>query len=259
MNNNHILQTKPNNYTMKKTITTSFVAMLISIVTWAQTPNVVWETSYIDPKTDQMMDLQKAMKAHNNKFHATTPYRASVWQVTTGKRTGHLLWVMGPFTWADLDKRPSGDDHTSDWAGNVMPKTNGMKDGYYWEGVEGFNYRPSEDFMPKIMQVRSFDLKRGKWDEFKHVLSMVMKVYQEKKLGHSIALYDNVVPDGDLDAIIVWQYENYAYWDKDLNFQKAFEEIHGDNSWFQFLEALDDIIDDTDDELLEVIPDMSAD
>ena len=88
-------------------------------------------------------------------------------------------------------------------------------------------------------------------------MSLINKVYTEKKMGHSRAVFNNVVKDQNRDVAIVFQYENYAYMDKSQNMGKLFEEVHGDNSWNNFLEAMRDIVESTSDELLEVIPEMS--
>jgi hypothetical protein len=240
---------------MKKPIIASIVIMAITSFTFAQAQNVVYETTYLKPKTDKLKELGEKMKAHNQKYHAEAPYEASAWQVLTGERSGYIAWLMGPFTFTDLDSRPSEGGHDDDWMGGVMPLTHGLKDGGYWKMMTDYAYMPSEDFVGKVMRVRSFDIKRDKWDEFLHIMTMIMKVYNERNLGNSFALLDNWSNDEEVDAIIVWQYENYAYFDSDLDFPKKYEEVHGDNSWHQFIEAIDEIVISTSDELLERMAD----
>lgn len=240
---------------MKKPIIASIVIMAITSFTFAQAQNVVFETTYLKPKSDKLKELGEKMKAHNQKYHAEAPYEASAWQVLTGERSGYMAWMMGPFTFADLDSRPSEGGHDDDWMGGVMPLVHGLKDGGYWKMMTDYTYMPSEDFVGKVMRVRSLDIKRGKWDEFLHIMTMIMKVYNEKNLGNSVSLLDNWSNDGEVDAVIVWHYENYAYFDSDLDFPKKYEEVHGDNSWHQFIEAMDEIVIDTSDELLERMTD----
>ena len=242
---------------MKNSILLTGVITCIAMMSYAQTQNVVYETIYLDPKTESLSDLGQKMKSHNEQYHATPPYNASVWRVTTGERSGEMLWVMGPFTFADLDSRPSDTGHEQDWIGSVLPLTHGAHDGYYWKLRPDEAYSPSEDFQGKIMRVRTLDIKPGKIDEFTHMMALVMKVYNEKKLENSVAIFNNVVRDQDRDVAIVWQYANYAYMDTNVNFGEKFEDVHGDGSWYQFGEAMREIVLGASDELLEVMPDMS--
>jgi len=242
---------------MKKLIYLFSVTLAITCFSAVQGQNIVYETIYLSPKTDNILELGEKMTAHNEKYHATAPYNASVWRVLTGERSGNMLWVMGPFTFSDLDNRPATGGHDEDWAGKVLPLTHGMHNGYYWKLRPNYMYTPSEDYQGKIMRVRTLDIKPGKWYEYKHMMDLIMKVYNEKNIGHSVAIFDNVVADNNRDVAIVWQYPNYTYMDEDLEFSKKFEEIHGDNSWNHFMEAMREIVESASDELLEVIPEMS--
>ncbi len=243
---------------MKKSIYLTIVALAVTCLTAVHAQNVVYETIYLNPKTESLKELGEKMKTHNQKYHATPPYNASVWRVVTGERSGNMLWIMGPFTFSDLDSRPSDGGHDDDWSGSVLPLTHGMHNGYYWKLRPDNMYTPSEDYQGKIMRVRTLDIKPGKMDEYTDMMLLIMKVYNEKKPGHSIAVFNNVVRDQNRDVAIVWQYENYAYMDKDLGFSKLYEEVHGDNSWNQFLEAMREIVESASDELSEVIPEMSV-
>ena len=240
---------------MNKRICITLALLAFASLTFAQ--NVVFETIYLEPKTESLKEMGEKMKSHNEKYHATAPYTASVWQVLTGQNSGKLLWIMGPFTFADLDSRPSDGGHDEDWMGNVLPLTHGMSDGYYWKLRPDNMYLPSEGYRGKIMRVRILDIKRGKWEEFGNMMAMVMQVYNEKKLDNSMAIYNNVVTDQNRDVALVWQYDNYAYFDNDMQFSKLYEEVHGDNSWHHFNEAMREIVESASDELLEVMPEMT--
>ena len=185
---------------MKKPISLSIILLAIASMIFAQSPNVVYETIYLNPKTETLKDLGEKMTTHNQKYHTTAPYTASVWRVVTGERSGEMLWIMGPFTFSDLDNRPSDGGHDEDWSEKVLPLTHGMHDGYYWKLRPDELYTPSEDFQGKIMRVRTLDIKPGKMDEYTHMMSSIMKVYNEKKLGNSVAIFNNVVRDQDRDV-----------------------------------------------------------
>jgi hypothetical protein len=242
---------------MKKSIYLIVALIAVSSIVFAQTPNVIYETIYLNPKTESLKDLGERMKAHNQKYHATPPYNASVWRVLTGERSGDMLWIMGPFTFADLDSRPSAGGHDDDWSGKVLPLTHGMHDGYYWKLIPEFAYNPYEDYRGKVMRVRTLDIKPGKMDEFRREMSLIFEVVNENKLDNSFSIFNNMANDGERDVALVWQFENYAYMDRDNEFSKKYEAMHGDNSWNHFQEAMRDIVENGSDELLEVIPEMS--
>lgn len=236
---------------MKKAFITTIALLAVVSLSFAQSENVVFETIYLDPKTDHLKEVGDNIKAHNEKYHAEMPYTASAWSTLTGEHSGQILWIMGPFTFADLDNRPSEGGHDDDWAENVMPHVNGMHNGAYWRRFNDIGYMPSENYQGKIMRVRFITLKEGKWDEYEHLLSGINKVYQENSFTHSFAMYGNWSNTKVGDIAIVWQYDNYAYFDQDLEFVKKYEEVFGENSWNMFLEAWRDYVKDANDVMYE--------
>jgi len=236
---------------MKKTICLTIVSLAIASLALAQSQNVIFETIYLNPKTESIKELGEKIKSHNQKFHATAPYGASVWEVLTGPRSGDMFWVMGPFTFADLDKRPAEGGHDDDWSGNVLPLTNSMHDGSYWKLIPEFAYFPSENYQGKVMRVRLAHIKPGKMEEFRREMTRIMEVVNKNKPGNSFSIYNNMANDGDKDVAVVWQYPNYAYLDMDYEFNKKYEDMFGDNSWNEFQEAMNEIVISSSDELLE--------
>jgi len=133
---------------MNQRICITLALLAFASLTFAQ--NVVFESIYLEPKTESLKELGGKMKSHNEKYHATAPYMASVWRIITGQNSGKMLWIMGPFTFADLDSRPAVGGHDDDWMGNVLPLTHGMSDGYYWKLRPENMYAPSEDYRGKL-------------------------------------------------------------------------------------------------------------
>jgi len=228
---------------MKKPFIVSITLMALLSLTCVQAQNVVFETIYLKPNTQNLKELSENMKAHNEKYHAEGPYTASTWQVITGEHTGMISWIMGPFTFADLDNRPGEGGHDEDWMNNVMSNTLGMKDGNYWRMWNDFGYMPSEDFQGAIMRVRYVNLKQGKGEEYRHLLNSIQKVYDANSFKSSMSVYNNWSDGGEADVAIVWQYPNWAVFDEDVQFWKKYEEVHGDNSWATFWEAVQDYTD----------------
>lgn len=238
---------------MKKTFITSIALLAFVSLSLGQSQNIVFETIYLKPNNQNLKDLGENMSAHNQKFHGEAPYTANAWQVLTGEHTGQILWIMGPFTFADLDGRPGEGAHNDDWMTKVMPHVEDVKDGNYWRMLTDYGYMPSEGYQGKIMRARLLDIKPGKMDEFLHLMTLINKVYASNSFGHSFGLYANWSNDGERDVAIVWSYDNYSYFDQDLEFSKKYEEVHGDNSWNQFNEAAREIVESGRDELYELM------
>ncbi len=234
---------------MKKPIITSFVLLAFVSLSSLYAQNVIFEVMYLKPNTQKLKELNENMKAHNEKYHVEAPYTAGAWQVISGEHTGQIAWIMGPFTFADLDSRPSDGGHDEDWMGNVMPYTHGMKDGNYWKMWDDFGYMPSEDFQGSIMRVRYVKLKPGKWDEYRHLLNTIQKVYDANSFKSSMGVYNNWSNGGEADVALVWQYPDWATFDEDMQFSQKYEEVHGDNSWHQFIEAIRDYTESAWDEM----------
>ena len=236
---------------MKKPFIVSITLMALLSLTCVQAQNVVFETIYLKPNTQNLKELSENMKAHNEKYHAEGPYTASTWQVITGEHTGLISWIMGPFTFADLDNRPGEGGHDEDWMGNVMSNTHGMKDGNYWRMWNDFGYMPSEDFQGAIMRVRYVKLKQGKGEEYRHPLNAIQKVYDANSFKSSMGVYDNWSNGGEADVALVWQYPDWTTFDDDMQFWKKYEEVHGDNSWATFIEAINDYTESAWDEMYQ--------
>ena len=104
----------------------------------------MYETQYLKVQPGKWKEFSANMAAHNQKFHSDGPYKSSVWRVSNGKRSGQLVWVMGPCTFTDLDSRPAGDDHESDWMNKVESLATGHHN-EYWRLQESLSYIPDDD------------------------------------------------------------------------------------------------------------------
>lgn len=90
------------------------------------------ESILLTPDYTKLKVLGENMRAHNTKYHNDGPYKASVYNISTGPNTGKLVWMMGPLKYTHLDSRPEVDGHDEDWRDNVMPYIKKNHTGEYW-------------------------------------------------------------------------------------------------------------------------------
>ena len=85
--------------------------------------NNVVSTFRVFPKSDKLMEFEKAFAAHAQKYH-TGDWKWRVLSIESGPDAGGFHVVEGPLSWEQFDKRGNlGMAHTADWAKNVAPLT----------------------------------------------------------------------------------------------------------------------------------------
>ncbi|HPE57899.1 MAG TPA: hypothetical protein P5514_09605 [Bacteroidales bacterium] len=248
---------------MKKLLRLLVLMMLISSFTFAQddesaTDYKMYETMYLKPKTDKMMELGEALAKHNRTYHKDDPYKVHIWMANTGPHTGELVYVMGPCTFTDLDSRPDSEEHTEDWIKNVMPYVKEVSDGEYWKMDDKLSYSPDGSFTGKeiwsVYDIKPFDSYR-----FKALLEKVVEVYKQKEYPNYFEVYFNQFDsDNGRDVAIGFGFPNYAFFDEDDTFWKDYEDVHGEGSRWKFFEEFRDIVNNSYDELSEYIPELSS-
>ena len=122
---------------IKKTITS--ILMLVLVFTFSNIVNAqesenyaMWQTIMITPDYANLETLQTNMRKHNETYHKEGPYKATVFNITTGPNAGKMIWQMGPMMFKDNDGRPSGDGHDDSWRDTVMPYVKEMHTIEYW-------------------------------------------------------------------------------------------------------------------------------
>jgi hypothetical protein len=84
----------------------------------AQTKNVI-STHRVFPKMDKVLEFEKALAAHSQKYH-TGDATWRVFAIQTGPDAGGYHITEGPTSWDGLDSRGDmGSEHKTDWNKNV--------------------------------------------------------------------------------------------------------------------------------------------
>jgi hypothetical protein len=167
-------------------------AFFIAAQTFAQGDEdyAMYNTIYIKTKTDMVEKMMHAMKSHNDNFHNEDGYRANVWRVISGERSGGIVWVMGPLMWKHMDNLPGGADHATDWVRNVLPLAKSIGDEGFWRRMDGLTYTP-ENSDPKVMRVRYLDVEPGEFSKVSKMAKDVFAVYNKEKYNSGIHMFSN--------------------------------------------------------------------
>ncbi len=195
----------------------------------------MYETQYLTILPGHGDAFNEKMTEHNEQFHSEGPYTASVFFIINGPRTGQIFWAMGPTTFTDLDSRPSGESHGSDWGQGVLSHAE-VGEAEYWRRNDDLSSPPDPDAAPKpISRVRIFEVAdNALFVETQGLIEVTLKAigyprartFYRKQFAHR---------DGR-DWALVISYDNWAELDAgDFGgFQNTFVEVHGLAAWSQF-------------------------
>lgn len=211
----------------------------------------------IKPDYKHLPELREAMASHNKEFHSEAPYRASVWAVQSGQYTGWWAWIMGPCTYTQLDGRPETEDHTKDWMEKVMPYVSKTSEANYWKLDDALSHVPEDYFTGKEIW-SNFEIKPFEGYRFDAMLKQVKQVYEEKGYSQAFEVFKAQFDSRNMGKyLLASSFKNWAFFDEDRNFEKDFEEVHGEGTWWKFMEEYKDVVVSVEDMATELIPALS--
>lgn len=213
----------------------------------------VVESVYILPKRGMSDKFEKAIKAHNDKFHPKGDYVAGLRKVDYGEKAGWYVWIMGPTTYTALDSRPKKENgHHEDWEKNIDPLVEKYGAVSLWNFNEKLSFGMDLVINSKHYEAWAVDLKRGQYYRFKVIAEKLMKT--SEKLGVAFLVFNNPLhTPKSADVGIVWNFDSYDTWSQDIGFQKEFEKLYGLGSWQNMLDEWFDILVDYNAELRSIV------
>ena len=242
---------------MKKLL---YTLVLVPLMMVAQTnESLVIENVMLTVKPDKIAEFEAGIAAHNKKFHASGPYGARVYTILNGKNAGKYMLIMGPLPWSAMDGRPASKEHTDDNNKNINQ---------YIESEVEVNYMKmhpdlsnfSKDFEINKVSVFMIDIKRFKdMDFMEKVVNKVVKMYKEKMPDQIYGIYTNEMPNMDgMDFAWVDFFDNSSWMAKDDTFMRDFEEVHGTDSFQQFIKDVEATTDGDKGEIWSLRKDLSG-
>lgn len=235
---------------MKKSIITLGLLVAAVMAVPAQQSYKMYEMMYMTVKSGHEKEFEKAVAAHNKKFHPPGPYQVTVAEVELGPNSGQYVWIMGPLTFTDLDSRPADEAHESDWSATVMPHVEKLSDTDYWRVDDKLTYTQPGLTQRERRMITFYDIAPGKGYRFDELVKKVLKVYQDKNYKDNFTYMRNSFNTGNgRDVMMVSFFDKYSYFDIDNPMVKDYEEIFGQGSWSQFMAEYNEVVLSSTDEI----------
>jgi len=221
-----------------------YCMLLIPFFAISQTSQeyTVVDNYLITANPTKIKELDAGLAAHNKKFHGEGEYQARVYEIMNGPRVGSFMWVSGPKPWSSMDKiRPDDKAHSNDWSTNVAPYLLPETDQVYWKFEPALS-NISKDFTLNKLLVDMYDIKRNRGENAMKLVEKVKKVNDLKYPDLTYGIYKNELPstnDGR-DLAVVYFFDKWSWMGEDPKFPASYNEVHGEDSFIEFLKEWED-------------------
>ena len=230
-----------------------FFLMIPSLVMGQADEPSLYEVVRIKVKPGQEKAFEAAVKSHNEKFHGEGQFRAGLAYNINGPFGGTYSWIMGPTNYTAMDTRPAKGAHDDDWmkvdafAEEISPPT-------YWSFDTKLSQTVQNEADDKDL-IWVFDIKSGQNARWAELVGKVKEVYEKKRPNESFRVVWNEFSDTKLghDAVILFGMSKWGWLDQNRDFGKIFDEVHGPNTWHNFLNDFSACVDGRIDFLREDI------
>lgn len=196
----------------------------------------LFEVVTIYPKSGKNQAMEKAIKAHNEKYHPEGDHHAELYYNINGPDGGSYAWIMGPTSWTAMDNRPVKGDHDASWA-KIEEMTRWIQSPGYWEYSSELSHENGEAIGGKRL-IWVYDIKQMHQRRWGELVAQVKMVYAEKRPTQPFLVYWNEFATGNegRDAAVIFPFENWSWLDRDSKFSKDFEAVHGEETWDYFID-----------------------
>ncbi len=245
-----------NNNLKLKTKLFSLLVMLSPFMGMSQPKNVI-STHRVFPKMDKIMEFEKALAAHAQKYH-TGDVHWRVFTIQSGPDIGGYHITEGPKSWESEDAR--GDinpEHQMDWNKNVSAYLTDRQSGGYSVYMDSLSTIALGEFTDKI-NISHVYPKVGKGDNVVNIIKKIKKVWVAT--GVTVAVYVTS-SSGPAQYTLVTRYKQ-GLKERAAGFRKPFKEVYeavnGEGSYAQYLKDAAEYIDQNWSELLFLRKELSS-
>ncbi len=195
----------------------------------------LYEVVRIKVKAGQEKAFEAAVKSHNQKFHGEGLYRANLAFNINGPYGNTYSWIMGPTNYAAMDTRPTEGAHDDDWK-KVDAFIDEISAPTYWSLDRKHSSLVQNDASDKDL-IWMFDIESGQTARWTELVGKVKEVYEKKRPNESFRVVWNEFSDTNKghDAAILFGMTKWGFLDLERDFGKTYEEVHGPNTWSNFL------------------------
>lgn len=232
------------------------LCMLIPFTSISQTKNVI-STQRVFPKMDKVLEFEKALANHAQKYHTGTAHWR-VFAIQSGPDMGGYHITEGPTSWEAEDTRGNlGNEHNLDWNKNVAIYLTDRQSGGYSVYQDSLSTVALGDFSDKI-NINHVYPKVGKADNVVNIIKKLKQYWTAN--GITVAVYA-ASSSGKSQYTLVTRYKQ-GLKERAAGFRKPFKEtyeaIFGEGSYAQYLKDVAEYIDESWSELLFMQKDLSS-
>lgn len=225
----------------------------------------MWEDIMITPDYTKLKILGENMRKHNQKYHKSGTYKATVYNIATGPNSGKMIWEMGPMTYTELDSRPSAGGHDEDWRDNVMPYIKKIETSEYWkedDKLSNVGMLDGDNSKYPLLFIRYHEVSSSSGDNTKDILTKISETIKAMEGENPWGIYYNEFRQGTTIGRHIQTIGFMKNWaemdDESNNFKKTFLKVHGEDSWDGFIETWKNTFSNSWDEIWEYNPNLSG-
>jgi hypothetical protein len=232
------------------------VLIALPFFSFAQEKNVVSASRYF-PKQDKVAAFEKALAAHDQKYHTGT-WKWRVFTIESGPDAGGYHVVEGPMSWDDLDTRGDlGKAHQADYQMNIAPLLTDRGSSSYSTYRADLSTIALTDYSNKIAILHIFP-KPGYGSDLEDAIKNLKKMWDAS--GQTIVVYESS-SSGPQQYTIVTRYKQ-GLKERNTGFRKPMKEryiqANGANSWDDFIKGQKNAVDHSWSELLFYHAELSS-
>jgi len=165
-----------------------FLFLALPLLGLGQTKNVL-NVTRLFCKSDKVLEFEKALAAHVNKYHKGD-WAWRVFEIQTGPDANGYMIAEGPTSWDSFDGRGNlGTEHNNDWNKNVAIYTIDRGGAGYVQFVDSLSTVQLTDYSDKVI-INHISPKPGMIRGVIDLQSKMKKVWQAG--NESVAVYQAV-------------------------------------------------------------------
>jgi hypothetical protein len=241
---------------MKTIIWSIFLISAINFTLQAQDSRseTLFTTVYIQPEPSKAKEFREGIKSHDEKFHTQAPHQSNVFAVHNGPRTGQLVWIRGPHTYADKDLKQS-ESHDQDWMQNVTPNTKSFGPAETWRLEEDFSRTGSIQHDIVLVRFLDINLEDRQGYRMHGLFAQLAEAVKALEGDFSWFIYENEFSQGKQGRhfAIATDYPDWATVGKMTSrkeniMEKTFDKVHGEGAFEKFQQEWREVFVDIYDE-----------
>lgn len=203
--------------------------VMASIIAIAQTNNVFW-TARVKVKMDKKLEYEKKIPAFLSTHYPQFKFR--VYEILTGENTGSYVYVVGPFSYKDLDVPkvfPKGEALLKSEAQAINALSEEVEVSYARRQDDISDNNPDRKI--KYLLVTYFEINSGQWAKMH---DLILNVKEGRKLAGSKMDYAYFRPSASGNNNV---FTTVRYMEKmeDMDIQEdwglAYNKVHGAGAW----------------------------